>query len=452
MNIHETRSAVEYLDACLRDIAERGLAEEQEAFDAGLTLRDDLVKTIERHEQISKLASLPTHVEQPAGPQVIRKAEPTDVIEDRSATRTQLADALTRSVEGLVGPDQVDHVRKLAKRHGSDREWVRQMVVRSSDEYVSAFQKALAGRAWDFTPEEARAMNVSTNGDGGFAVPTHLDPTVILTNDSDGQDPIRAISRQVTLTQGNVWNGVTSAGSTASWDGELVEVSDDTATLARASVPLYSARAFIPASFEAFADIAGLADEVLMLLQDARVRLEATAHATGSGSSQPTGIFKAIDDGGNETVSTTAATIGLVDLHAVYEAVGGRYRPNAQWVMHPEWLNEIRELGTAVSASFTGDLRDAPTGVLLGRPVVVSDDAPNTKTTTALDQRIVFGDFSNYVCVDKPGSATVEFIPNLFSGTNGRPIAARGWMLFWRTGADSVNDAAFQLLMDKTSA
>ena len=60
MNINETRSAVEYLDACLRDIAERGLAEEQPEFDAGLVLRDDLVKTIERHEQIARLSGLPS--------------------------------------------------------------------------------------------------------------------------------------------------------------------------------------------------------------------------------------------------------------------------------------------------------------------------------------------------------------------------------------------------------
>lgn len=451
MDINETRGQVEYLDACLRDIAERGLPEEQEAFDAGLATRAELVATLARHEQIADLASVPTRTELPTGPQIIRKADPLDVIEDRSASRSQLADALTRSVEGLVDDSNMEHVRGLAKRHGSDNAWVREMVVRATPEYESAFQKALLGRQWAFTPDEARAFAVGTNTQGGSAVPTHLDPTFILTNDGT-QDAIRGISRQVTLTTGKTWNGVSTAGATFSWDGELTEVSDDQPALAAPSIPLYAARGFIPASYEAFEDITGLAGEVLMLFQDARTRLEATAHATGSGSSQPTGIFTAIDAGGNETVSTTAATIGLVDLHAVYTAVGARYRGNASWVMHPEWLTDIKELGTAVSASYSGDLREPLAGRILGRPVVESDDAPTTATTTALDQRIVFGDFSNYVIVDKPGSASVEFIPHLFGATNSRPVASRGWFLFWRTGADSVNDAAFQLLMDKTSA
>lgn len=451
MDLNEARGQVEYLDACLRDIAERGLPEEQEAFDAGLASRAEIAATIERHQHIADLAALPGHTEAPTGPQVIRKADPLDVIEDRSANRTQLADALTRSVESLVDDSHMENVRALAKRHGTDRGWVADMVVRATPEYESAFQKALLGRTWAFTPEEARAFAVGTNTQGGSAVPTHLDPTFILTNDGT-QNAIRGISRQVTLTEGKAWNGVSTAGATFSWDGELTEVSDDQPALVAPTIPLYAARGFIPASYEAFEDISGLAGEVLGLFQDARVRLEATAHATGSGSSQPTGIFTAIDAGGQETVSTTAATIGLVDLHNVYAAVGARFRGNASWVMHPSWLLDIKELGTAVSASYSGDLREPLAGRILGRPVVESDDAPTTATTTALDQRIVFGDFSNFVIVDKPGSASIEFIPHLFSGTNGRPTASRGWFLFWRTGSDSVNDDAFQLLMDKTSA
>lgn len=340
----------------------------------------------------------------------------------------------------------------LAKRHGGDREWVRSLVIRSTDVYASAFHKMITGQAMFMSDAERAAIAVGTNTQGGALVPTFLDPTVILTN-SGTSNAIRAISRVVTLTSGNVWNGVTSAGVTASWDAELAEVSDDSPTFAQVSVPLYKAQAFVQASTEAFEDIVGLQADVLRMFADAKDRLEGTAHATGSGSSQPTGIFTALDANTNvELTSTTAATIGLVDLDTVYFNVPVRFRANGTWVMNPKYSLAIKDLGTAVSASFSGDLREGTAGTLLGRPVVESDDAPTTQTTTVRDNEIVFGDFSNYLIVDKPGSMAVEYIPHLFNTTSNLPDGRSGWLMHWRNGADSLVDTAFRLLQDRTSA
>lgn len=453
MNSQEIRDGVEYLDACLRDIAERGQADEQEAFDAGLVERDRLVKLAERHAEIERLASLPGHTVAPSsGPQVIRKSDPTDVIQDPTATRTQLADALTYAVENVTGESGVEQVRILAKRHASDRGWIRQLVVRSSDAYVSAFQKLLVGGGAYLSDEERAAVAVGTAANGGVLVPTFLDPTVMMTN-SGTSNAIRRIARVVTLTSGNVWNGVTSAGVTASWDAELAEVSDDSPTFSAVSVPVYKAQAFVQASTEAFEDIAGLQADVLVMFADARDRLEGSAHATGSGSSQPTGIFTALDANTNvEIVSTTAATVGLVDLDTVYYNVPVRFRANSTWVMNPRYALAIKDLGTAVSASFSGDLRAGTAGTLLGRPVVESDDAPSTQTTTARDNEIVLGDFSNYLIVDKPGSTVIQPIPYLLNTANNLPDGRSGWLMHFRSGADSLNDTAFRLLQDRTSA
>ena len=208
--------------------------------------------------------------------------------------------------------------------------------------------------------------------------------------------PLANGDRAVTLTNENTWNGVTSAGVTMSWDAELAEVSDDSPTVAAAQVPTYTAAGLVQASFQAFGDISGLASDVLMLFADARDRLEAAAHATGSGSAQPTGIFTAIT-GSQAVVSTTAATIGLVDLQAVKRALTPRFRNQATWVMAPVYGDAIKTLGTALSASYTNDLTEANTSRLLGRPVVETDDAPTTQTTTVKDAEIIFGDFSQFV-------------------------------------------------------
>ena len=232
-------------------------------------------------------------------------------------------------------------------------------------------------------------------------------------------------------------------------------MSDDSPTFAAPSVTVHKAQAFVQASVEALEDINGLANEVMMMFADARDRLEGSLHCTGTGSDQAFGIFTALDANTNvEIESTTAATIGLVDLQSVRRAVGQRWRGRSTWVMNPTWADEIKRLGTALSASYSTDITQSNTDQLLGRPVVETDDAPETVTTTVADNRIVFGDFSNYVIVDKPGSTSVHYIPPgvLQNTSNNLPDGRVGWYMYWRTGADSVNDLAFRLLQDKTSA
>lgn len=371
------------------------------------------------------------------------------------ATRGQFVDAILRVNEGRVdGTDEQRHFERIMRRHAGDQMWARQILARSRDEYLSAFSKLVTGRGHLLTPEEQRAaMAVGTNTAGGYLVPTHLDPTLILTN-SGSSNIIRSMARVVTLTDGsNEWNGVTTAGATASWDGELVEVSDDTPAVGPANVPVHSAKALLQASIEAFEDITGLASDAVMILNDAKDRLEGAAHAVGSGSGQPTGIFTALDANTNvEVISTTAATIGLVDIHGLYRAVPVRWRSRGQWLMNPLYSLAIKALGTALSASYTTDLTQPVADRLLGKPLVESDDAPTTQTTTANDNEIVFGDFNNFVIVDKPGSTAIEFIPHMFNTANNLPDGRRAWYMHWRNGSDSVNDLAFRLLQDKTSA
>lgn len=189
------------------------------------------------------------------------------------------------------------------------------------------------------------------------------------------------------------------------------------------------------------------------MFSEARDNLEGAAFATGSGSGQPTGVWTAVHAvTASRVTSTTAATIGIVDLHAVYEGVPRRYRRRAQWSMNPVYASAIKELGTAVSASYSGDLREPTAGRIRGLGVVESDDAPTTQTTTALDDEVLLGDFNQFVVVDRPGSMAVEYIPMLFNTSNNLPDGRRGWFATWRTGSDVTNADAFRVLVDKTSA
>lgn len=440
----ENRSALTDDETAAFDEARGKVTGFDEQIDTTKARIDELEKIAERHATATEV------------PQVIRKAEPTDVLEDRSATPTQLADAVTRALENEYGDGpEVAQTRKLLKRHSADTAWARQVLARSTPLYERAFGKLIAtgGQMGALSSDEQRAIAIGTNTQGGFMVPTVIDPTFIYTNDG-ASAAIRAISRVVTLTgAANAVTGVATAGITASWDAELEEVSDDAPALSQPTVPIHRAQAFVPYSIESDQDIPSLTEQLRGALADAKDRLEAAAFATGSGTGEPTGIFTALDANTNvELSNTTAGSIGLVDLHATYRAVPVRWRNRSTWLMNPLWAGAIRQLGSAVGASFTGDLRDPYPERIIGRPLVESDDAPETQATTTIDNVLVFGDFSNYVIADKPASMMVEFIPHVFGATNSRPIGARALYAFWRTGADSVNDLAFRLLQDKTSA
>ncbi len=431
--------------------------EEQTKYDA-LRAEDAAdVALLARHEEVEKAAALPERAVpavKPEAPAVIVKRDAMEVMEDRSSTRRQLEDAAIRSLEEQdVEPENLAHVHKVLKAHSRDRGWIDGMILRSTDTYASAWLKMVKGREFALTAEERTVLGVSTNANGKFLLPTHLDPTIILTS-ALSTNEIRKIARVVTLTDGQPsWNGITSAGVTASWDGEVVEVSDDSPTFGQPSIPTERAQALVQASISAVEDISDLGSDVMMMFADAKDRLEGAAHANGAGTNdQPTGVFAAVAAiTASRVVSTTAATIGLVDLNAVYTGVPARYRRNSTWLANPVYAVAIKSLGTAISASYSGDLREGTASSILNRPVVESDDAPTTQTTTALDREVLLGDFSQYVIVDRPGGMSVEYIPHLFNTANNLPDGRRAWYATWRNGGDVTNVDAFRLLVDKTT-
>ena len=460
---NKIRSEIEALDAEIRSLhtTEEGelrefTPEEQTEFDAKVAERKSKVALLARHEAIVNAEQVPERTIAPSAPAVIKTRDALEVLEDRSSTPRDLAEAATRQLDEKVtevGGD-MEHVRQVLGVHAKDRQWIAGIIARSTDEYASAWLKIVQGREHTLTQEERTVIGITTNANGAHLLPTHLDPTLILTGDLS-DNVVRQLARVVTLTDGaDSWNGITSAGVTASWDGEVVEVSDDSPTFGKPNIPTERAQALVQASISAVEDISGLGSDIMRMFAEAKDNLEGTAHAVGPGTNnQPTGVFTAVAAvTASRVVSTTAATIGLVDIHAVYNAVPRRFRKRSDWLANPLYTLAVKTLGTAVSASYSGDLREPTAGRILGRPVHESDDAPETQTTTALDQEILLGDFSNYVIVDRPGGMSVEYIPHLFNTANNLPDGRRAWYATWRNGGDVVNADAFRLLVDKTSA
>jgi len=351
---------------------------------------------------------------------------------------------LTRTFERAEGSEDGGHELSILSR------W---LVATSSPAYSRAVAKLFRDPTHghrEFTGEELdafqrakvveRAMSIGTDSAGGFLLPTHLDPQIMLSN-AGAIDPMRQIARHAQIATSE-WHGVSSAGVTASWDGEAAEVSDDSPTLAQPTVPVHKAQAFIAASIEAAEDTS-IQSQVTNLFLDAKARLESAAFWTGSGTNQPTGLITALG-AGQKVAAATADTLVAADLTGLQVVLSPRWQPRARWAMNLETINGAASLETTA-----GNLRfpEMANGTLLRKPFHECSELDGAGDTAAAgnDNVAVYGDFSNYLIVDRIG-ATVEFIPHLFATGANRPSGQRGWYLYWRVGGDALIDDAFRLL------
>jgi HK97 family phage major capsid protein len=258
---------------------------------------------------------------------------------------------------------------------------------------------------------------------------------------------LRQISRIVNGID-DTWRGVSSAGITASWDSEAVQVSEDAPVLAQPTVTAWKAQAFVPFSVEIEGDWTGLATEMSVLFADAKDTLESTAFTTGTGTEQPVGIVTALVAGSGSVANvqpTTDGAFGAVDVRGLFATLPPRYRSNASWIASLDVLNEIRGFDTTGGLSNQTVNLTAPYEFgILGRPVYEDSAMADFTGTTGVANLLVVGDFRNYVIFDRVGSR-VELVPHLM-GANGRPTGQRGLYFWWRVGADSVNDNGFRLL------
>jgi predicted phage gp36 major capsid-like protein len=64
--------------------------------------------------------------------------------------------------------------------------------------------------------------------------------------------------------------------------------------------------------------------------------------------------------------------------------------------------------------------------------------------TSSDDDVLLFGDFRNFIIVDRVGMS-IELIPHMFDG-NGAPTGTRGIWAMWRNSSKILVPAAFRLL------
>ena len=415
-----------------------------------------LIERMERVRGITRAASDPANLEPPDGTQpgrygsttpelvVSRQRDPYDnneAVRSHVITRGELRERALDAVEleakrGNLGHDYAEEVtRKTQDQFSGQSNIARHVLLTGGEEYQQAFREYLE----DPQGTASRAALSLTLANGGYLLPFVLDPTIILTNASSA-NPWRRISN-VKQTTSNTWNGVNSAGVNAAWLAEGTIVTDNTPTVGNVVVTPGKAAAWVFGSYEVLEDT-DFGQQLPGLLADAKDRLEEAAFATGSGSGQPQGVVN-----GATTVVTTATTlvIAVGDVYAVQGALPPRFRnaPGCAWVANVAIINAFRQLDTAGGSSFWTNLGKGQPETLLGAPIYESTTMSATKSAGSLEA--IFGDFGQYIIVDRVGVSMI-YEP-LVKGTGGiLPGGQAGWFMFWRVGAQLSTVNAFRVM------
>ena len=417
---------------------------DRKALDAMPEARRELALKVRSGEWVSprNTDTIRTGTSSPARDVALRYAESRT-----AAIPDSLREAVVTTVEraGAAGPDGDAIIEHVA--------------VTAHPAYLSAFHKLMRDpqrghMVWSqaeqhaFAAVQARAA-MTEGGNGAYLVPpAFLDPSIIITG-TGSINPLRALAttRQVATS---TYKAVSADQVVASWGAELTEVDDASPTLANPSATLMSGKALITASFEFLDDVADFATEVARLFADAKNNLEAAAFYNGNGTTAPQGLWSTITaTTACRVETTTAATIGIADLMAVQNSLKARYSSGATWVSHIAQINRVRSLAMSqTGAGVWQDLAADQPASFLGRRYYEYSSAPSTATTG--DYPILYGDVpGGWHVADHVGGSRIEVVPQLFGTTNGLPIAARGFLLYWRTGSVVVNADAFRVLKVK---
>lgn len=354
-----------------------------------------------------------------------------DSTDDRREALTRMIEQFgDRSMADLVlrttGPDYKSAFGELLRNGGN-------VALLSGDQQAAlTFAEPVA--------QLMRAQATSSDGAGGYLIPTDIEPSVTLT--SDGTDSVVWDLARRVQTAGSTLRNVGMPNASWSWDTEGAEVSDDSVPFTATDIPLYSANGFVPVTIEAQRSIAGIMEDVRMALGGGWSDLVGAALTTGSGSGQPTGIITALIGTSAEVETASASTYALADVYAMFENLARRHRRRSTAMMNFTIINDTRQFDTNGGSALIVRLGDGSPDRLMGRPLVENEDMDSSVADGA--EIAVVGNFQHYVIAEGIGTL-VEVIPHVFGG-NGRPIGARGVYAKTRLGADSVLDSAFSLL------
>lgn len=299
---------------------------------------------------------------------------------------------------------RLDEMEKRANRPG--------IASKEEAEYKAGFLKFV--RKGDASEIARKDVNITTDADGGYAVPEELDRNLIQLLGK--QTPMRAVCNVITVGTSDYRKLANLGGAASGWVGEqAARPKTDGPTLAQVSAfmgEIYANPAATQQSLDdIFFDAEGwITGEIAREFAEQ----ENAAFTSGDGTNKPKG-FLAYANASTADGTRPFGTVGFVesgadgtfdgdDLIDLIYAVKPGYRASGAFMLSTPVLAAARKLKDSTSGQYLWQpgLQAGEPSMLLGYRVVENDDMP-APATDALS--IAFGDWKRfYTIVDRIGT------------------------------------------------
>lgn len=249
--------------------------------------------------------------------------------------------------------------------------------------------------------------NEGSGPDGGFAVPPQFASEIsslaleeqsllALTDDT----PVSGNSMTFPKDETTPWG---SSGITASWDGEGSTGTQKKPVLGLSELRLKKLKVLVPATDEMLADAAAMTRHLTRKMGEAVLWKSNDAIINGTGAGMPLGILNAASlvAQAKET-SQTADTINATNVAKMYSRCMKGAGANLVWLINPDAFPQIITLtlnNNPIWVPNNQGFQNAPDGLLLGRPIVLTDACD-----TVGDQGdIILANMAGYRSITKAG-------------------------------------------------
>ena len=263
-----------------------------------------------------------------------------------------------------------------------------------SDEYRNAFNKYIRHGAQSLVGDEARALQIGTNSEGGYLTETVLDRKLVKTLDE--MNIMRQLCTVIqTASDRNI--AVESDAAAAAWTAEEAAFTEDDNAFTQVSLSAYKLGSIMKVSDELLQDnVFDLTGYLASNFARRVANAEEAAFVAGDGSSKPTGATGGASAGVTAASATAVTSDELIDL---YHSLSRPYRSGASWLMNDTTIKEIRKLQDANDQYiWQPGMQAGEPDRLFGKPVYAAGDMPDTATG---EIAVLFGDFSYYTIADR---------------------------------------------------
>lgn len=278
---------------------------------------------------------------------------------------------------------------------------------------------------------EGKAMTEGTGSQGGYLVQPEIERRIVEAIESD--NVLRDLCSKVNVSSNSIQVDNLGLSTQAGWVAELASKPESTSmTLASVTASVFTAAGLATISNQLLADSNPAIDGLVTGdLVKRLVALEETAFINGSGTGQPLGILNTPSINTTTLSSTAIANTLEAVLDAISDVQENHGQPTAI-LMHPRtWTRILKGKDSSTGAYYVGQALDSvlpdftsprtrrggPQFLLWGVPVVLSNRVPTNLGGGTNESRIIVGDFSEALILDRQG-VTIDESPHVYFTTN----------------------------------